>query len=643
MSNFEIRIFANPAGYLPEGLNLNYTPELFTQDLVNKRNFDGERGTFKEGTYSVLYAPEAYIIDYQFNVVNEAGFRAPEAHISLAIRRGYKLIDVNSVFVNLRKEFNIFAAEEKASVVQSIHKKLSDFNNIIGKNIIEDLDQPRINAGTSDYLNRGLVPYDNEEQRDALLENPNRSKFRGYGIIYILPLAEARNIYNSGSIYKGISMSPDDYAVNRQFDLVFPDGHKEIISSRSAEVNYTCSKPYHKPLEFHGSPLEHWKEWMISTDKEGITLTIGKQPEPETKEIRVICYDTKHRVINAPASLRFDFGKFNAQTGVLLLTGNEIGTQNNIRYDTKIIKVTQTGNTNDTIEFTITRLYVYNVSKAFDFISGESIPEIKIYRKGQNSVIKSLKKNDPIFSSDMGPDGFEYEIPATTKYLAARAGFSPLCEPQKPKFTKKDVIDIVFTINNKEIHRRLEKESVDCLYRTSHDRSQEGYPQKQAFNEDGKLTIKDVPPGSFSYKIEIKGYKPQAERIELYNGEKQRPISLRFEKTGWRKTVSFLNNQKWNVAILIIGLAIGGFARPYIIKENGNSQSPEKGTNISALTVERDSFANENKKLQLENAELKNRLNQILLLTTNGDSTNGGSTNGGSTNGGSTNGGWGIN
>lgn len=600
MSNFEIRIFANPAGYLPEGLNLNYTPELFTQDLVNKRNFDGERGTFKEGAYSILFAPNAYIIDYQFNVVNEANFRASEAHISIAIRRGYKLINAHSVFVSLRKEFNIYAAEEKTSVVQSIHKKLSDFNLIIADNVIEDFDQPRINAGTNDYLKRGLVAYDDEKQRDLLLENPNRSKFRGYGVIFVLSRIEANDIYNSigkDGIYKAIPMSQEDYSIGLQYELVFPDGHIEYIPSKTTEVKHTCKIPYHKPLEFEGTPLGHWEDWAISSDKEGLRLTIGKQPVQETKDVEVRCIDSMGREVIPPSSLQFNYGVFNAKKRILKLSGEEIS---KVIFPLECKEKSKSFNSNgmqpneSVIEVTILTRLPYNFTPYLNFLrnlTGEDV-ELSIFDINNKTLISHVNKFNSVFYSEKEKAEMYVSIPETKKYFKKDIKYLDLQNIQS-LMQKKGTVDVEFDITDEKILKVIEKKNITLKYKTIHHETWVPI----VYPKDGHLLLRDQPEGKFEYKISIRGYIPNEAELKLNaNTHAKESVSLEFSKTSIARFCDAVRARSLNIGIFILGCVVGILAAFYIpsfkkgLSTDGSNQDVINQAIADSLLLVRDSL-----------------------------------------------------
>lgn len=125
--NFEIRIFANPAGFEEMRLNMAGKYSLFSQEVVLRRNFDGERGQLPNGTFSVYYTSDAYIIAYHFLLSSDAQFRDREAHIAVAIQRGFKMLDPTATFQELASEFTRIAVEFKSSTADKIYNNSEKF------------------------------------------------------------------------------------------------------------------------------------------------------------------------------------------------------------------------------------------------------------------------------------------------------------------------------------------------------------------------------------------------------------------------------------------------------------------------------------------------------------------------------------
>ena len=82
---FEIKIFANPAGF--KELPLSNPNPIFSQDIVDKINFDLEDRGLLNSDYSVVYASEVYVYTHSFLASPEANFRESLVHMAVAVKR----------------------------------------------------------------------------------------------------------------------------------------------------------------------------------------------------------------------------------------------------------------------------------------------------------------------------------------------------------------------------------------------------------------------------------------------------------------------------------------------------------------------------------------------------------------------------
>lgn len=628
MQNFEIKIFANPSGF--QELKLNNAENLFTKEIADKRNFDGDYGTFKDGTFSVLFTNRAFIIDYIFNVVADAGFRDPQTHIAIAIERGYKLKDAYQVFTRLRKEFNLIAAEYKVNIARSLYNRSETFNKIVEEYIDLAPDQFRISVGEIDITKRALASYETEEQLNSLLEEPNRLKFRSYSLVYFLKKIDASELYKKESIkkyYNGIVMDDSDFNSLVSYEVVFPDGHTETIKSRHDIIDYTCSKKYYQSERFYGTLNDHMNDWIVTQSDDYTKFIIGKSLVPETIELRVVCYDPNMNPIETPSGLSFSLGTFYTQNSILVLSGDEIDkdfvcSSNDERIRPEFLKRTQ-----GVIAFKIVRQYCYDVYALFGHVSkkiNENISEIKLYKKKQSLPLAVLTKKEHTYLSELSPEKIEYEIPETLKYSSTRAGFGDDARPLAPQFQKKDTVDIELIIQNESIIRSLNKNTVTCYYRTANDKMQHvaqenqndsqgkkqgrGYPHELNFKEDGHLVIKELPLGYFSCKIRVSGYREEKRQLTLYPKDKAKQIELTFERTPLSKALRLLNKYKGRVAIFFIGLFIGGFIRPYL---NNPQNSVSDNKNIQVLRDSVTTLKEDTANLHREVVSLERRIFEL--------------------------------
>lgn len=610
MQQFEIKIFANPSGF--QELKLNGSEILITQEIVEKRNFDGDYGTFKDGTFSVMFTPKAFIIDYIFNVVAEANFRDPQTHITIAIERGYKLRDAYLVFAKLRKEFNLIAAEYKDNITRYLYNKIDYLNKLVAENIEVAPDQFRISSGEIDMSKRAIASYETESQLNTLLENPNIIQFKLYSLVYLLKKSDASDLYKKESIkklYKPIVLGENDFATKLKYDVVFPDNHIETIYSRNDKIDYTCEKKNYTSERFLGTLSEHIIDWEVTQSDDCTQFFIRKRLKPITKVFNIVCFDSLNNPVNTPQCLKFSFGTFDQRNSTLLLTGDEIDRDLICFSEDKTTEVFYIRRNENSIYYSIKRLYCYDVSNVFDFVrktAGEEISEIKILLKGRGMILKVLTRMSPKYYCEKGPDELEYEIPETKKFLSKKTGFTYDCSPSTPQLQKKDTVDIEFVIKNELIVNSLVKSPVFCDYYTeNYKKRSKGNPLQEKFKEDGHLLIKDLPIGHFSYHIKIKGYKDKNDELILKSNNGKKLIELKFEKNSIKKTFDFIYHRIALIFIFILGVVIGVFIQPYI--REGKDE-------ISDDSMVKDSLKKMNDRLialELEKTNLEKRVEEL--------------------------------
>lgn len=608
MQQFEIKIFANPSGF--QELKLKNTENLFTQKIVERRNFDGDFGIFKDGTFSVLFMPNAFIIDYIFNVVADAGFRDPQTHIAIAIERGCALQDAYRVFMNLRKEFNVIAATHKTNLATQLYNQTETFNRLVEQNLVFASDQFRISAKEMD-ITKAIVSYDTEEQLKSLLENPNRKAFGSYSLVYYLKQIDAQNLYSVESIrklYGAIKLSDEDFQSNNIYEVVFPDNHVERISSRADVIDYLCTKPYYKSEHFKGSLQEHMDDWKVRQSDDHTQFIIGKDLIPQRKDYRIECVDSNGNNIDIPYSLDFRKGRYDRSNNLLSLFGAEVVEMPDFSYDPKKIRIEYLGKTDDVIRLRVIELYCYELKEIFN-TDQDSISGINIYKKNGQLPLATLTKYKSCYYTDIRPEDLEYEIPETKKYTAIRAGFKNDCRPCQPKYKKKDTASVILVIKNKTIIDDWSKHPVSCYYNTASNSSNYEYLYRKEFDENGRLELKDLPFGKFEYCIQPRRYRAIKDEINITVGRKTPlQIDLRFRRTIWSNILIGLNKLKGYLLVLIIGLVGGFFSRPYIHKSDHLDSNNNRDT---VVTNAGDDLQKEINKLNAKNQELSDSVKYL--------------------------------
>lgn len=321
--NFEIRIFANPSGFAemsPKMPEQDYS--LFTKEIVEKRNFDGERGALPKGSFSVYYTPDAYIIAYYFLLSSDAQFRKGDVHIAVAIKRDYKMLEPSDTFLQLAKEFERIAVEYKSTAGGIIYNNSEKFYNIVRPRIVEDLQQFKFNTKCS-VVNRAIVPIDSKEDWDLILSDPFRKELKDIGILFIINRedgSKVKQLIDNGR-YKPISNL--NFQDVRTYTLVYPDGHQVEFTDLNQELpEYTTNpRPYEKSLMFSGSVGSNWGNWKISLSEDKTEYRIGLQPEKERKVYKIKAIDQNSNNISL-SSIDVKFGQL--KNDIWTLEGEDI-------------------------------------------------------------------------------------------------------------------------------------------------------------------------------------------------------------------------------------------------------------------------------------------------------------------------------
>lgn len=520
MANFEIKIFANPAGY--GELKLNNKSNLFTEELVRIRNFDGDGDSFRDGAFSIFYTPEVYIITYHFDVAAEAGFRAPRVHFAVAIRRGFKLETPVKVFNELKIEFNKFAAVQRASGIRNIYDKVADFEKIIKPHIGRDIDQLRINAKQPNDLSRAVVVYDKDEQLACLLEEPMRPEFKldtDTGILVILQREDATLSWPllQGAAYKKLSLS--EYKFVRKYELVFPDGYAHTINSCNEEVDYICKKPFFESYHFKGNISEHYEDWKISPNADNTQFIIGVQLAAEVKKWHLLLINSSgERVTNKSIPLKASMGRVAENT--LILTGDEIGKMNNLFFTSLAPQWSVVGQSlfsAEEIEIKIKQMMPYDLTKAFLYVKKEyDFSSVFIlYNKDSKQPLAKFDESNLQQYIDLPYAKALIQIVESEKFAACNLFFNS--DGSLPHFLleKKAMFTLNFDIDNKKVKQRMnEGEVVNCRY------SVDNMNNEKALTF-GDCKISELPDASFiKFRLEFPGYKAYEDSVGILKESK---------------------------------------------------------------------------------------------------------------------------
>lgn len=557
MTSFEIKIFANPTGY--DELKLNSKSELFTDELITRRSFDSDGDSFPDGAFSVFYTSEIYIITYHFDVVTEAGFRAPRVHFAVAIRRGFKMENPVDVFNELKIEFNKFAAVQRATGIRGIYTKTTDFEAIIVPHIKRDPDQLCINSETSNDLTRSVVAYKTTEQLECLLEEPMRQKFKfktGMGILMILEYQAANQVWPKiKDKYSSISLDAAEYKFTCKYELVFPDKHIKTIKSRNEEIDYVCEKSFYKPYYFKGNLLEHFTEWKITQSADRTQFIIGLSLESEVKVWKLQFVNSDDgSMLAKPIPLKTSLGVIEGNT--LILKGDEIGNINDLlltSVNPQWMVMDRLSFIDEEIQVLIKQRMLYNLAPIFQYITEKYnfSPVITLYSK--NNSKKPLDKFDQDNLRkyvDLPYNEAFILIAESEKFKANQlpfnqnGGFLPFI------LEKKAISTLNFEIVNEKVKRRMsEGKMLICHY----DVNKEHYDKALTLDD---CKISELPEGTtIKYCLEFPGYKVNKGKVEISKIPKT--VSVHFQSASLTIAYRIFKAVWLYIFMLVLGVYLG--------------------------------------------------------------------------------------
>lgn len=471
MSIFEIRIYATPIDY--QELPLDILECVFTAEMVKLRNFDNNElsSPFGPEYFSIFYTPEIYVITYHFIAPKQAGFRNQNVHLSVAIKRGFKLCNTLDVLKQLKQQFKQLATKEKTDIVRTIHTHTAELNHLVESNLCPDPDQLFINWASPSIDSKAIIAFDQEEDLSKLLDSPMRNEFKlsnGSGIVYIVYREVAAKAWPKiKNDFAVIQM--EGYDFKRTFEVVFPDGAICIVSSMGEELDYVCTKPFYKPYHFKGTLLQHITDWKITQNVDKTQFTIGLSLEPEEKKWKLhLINSTGESVLDKSIILETSLGII--EGNALILKGDEIGNANNLLLTSpnpQWIVVEQPDLHAEEINVKIKQIRQYNLAPIFQHVIDKYkfSPVITLHSRNNEESLARFNQDSFQKYVDLPYNEAFIVIEENERFEACKLFFNS--NGGLPPFTleKKAMSTLNFEIANKYVKRRMsEGEKVLCRY-----------------------------------------------------------------------------------------------------------------------------------------------------------------------------------
>mgnify|MGYP001085083482 CR=1 FL=1 len=607
--NFEIRIFANPSGFAemsPKMPEQYYS--LFSNDIVARRNFDGDRGQLPNGSFSVYYTPDAYIIAYHFSLSSDAQFRGKEVHIAVAVKRDYKMLKPSDTFLQLAKEFERIAVEHKSSAEDIIYNNSEKFYNIVSPKIVKDPQQFKFNTACS-VANRAIVAAESKEDRDLILSDPFRRELRDYGILFIINREDGSKVsqlINSGRYTAILDFKFQDA---RTYTLVYPDGHRVEFTDLNQELpEHTIYRQYEKPLTFSGSVGSNWGNWKISFSEDKTEYIIGLQPEKERRVYNVIAFDQNSRVPLDPSLISVSVGKF--CKGQWTLEGEEITKFNNKDVFSingySIISITPKEDST-LLQIIACKINTFDPSELFNVLTAYNVPNPTVtlhnsYTKQHQSISMDNDKHVTL----LYPYSYYYvEVPETVTTEKATLELDNSGKVKTSSLRKKKTGGITVSNFPDEIKRKLDRfANVGKIKYAYYVKGHTKPTIKDKILNSYPVVISNLPLCLVRIEIMVDGYNVFKDEIDLTINPNQNVV-CNLKPTDTTRLKQYC---KRYLPTFFIGLILGVFIGFWIANRLSISASQEESDKISALSAEIDSLRRKNNDLHIENNDLKYKL-----------------------------------
>lgn len=524
---FEIKIYATIIDY--QELSLDTLGCVFNNELANLRNFNGNEfsSPFRPEYFSIFYTPEIYVMTYHFAVPQQAGFRNQNVHLSVAIKRGFKLCKTLDVLKQLKQKFKQLATEEKTDIVRTIHTHATELNHLVESNLQPDPDQLFINWSSPSTDSKAIIAFDQEEDLSKLLDSPMRSEFKlrnGSGIIYIVYREVAAKAWPKiKSNFTVIQM--EGYDFKRTFEVVFPDGMVCTASNIGEELDYVCTKPFYKPYHFKGSLLQHITDWKVTQNVDKTQFTIGLSLEPEVKVWTLhLINSTGESVLDKSVLLETSLGII--EGNALILKGDEIGNANNLLFTSsnpQWIVVEQPDFHAEEVDVKIRQIRQYNLAHIFQHVIDEYkfSPVITLYSRNTEKPLAGFNQDSFQKYVDLPYNEAFIVIEGNERFEACKLFFNS--NGGLPSFTleKKAMSSLSFEIANKYVKRRMcEGEKVLCRYCVS----EKCYEKVLSFDD---CAISELPVNAIvRFRLEFPGFKAYEGETAIH--QIPRPVLVHF-------------------------------------------------------------------------------------------------------------------
>lgn len=383
----------------------------------------------------------------------------------------------------------------------------------------------------------------------------------------------------------------------KKYKLLFPDGYTIEFVDFNESVDYTASKPFHRPLVFHGRIIDNIANWKIIVSSDKITHTIGLKFEKEIKMIPVEIIRDKVIDISDVLTFIFPFGSFFPSLALWKVEGTDI-VKLKSPFDVKIAgkrpyQVEETIYDGIKLTIRLSRLYRYDVSDFYKDLKNRLNKDVELLlslrRTGKKLSIFGAKHTQILLPYSY--DKVILTIPETEDTLECKVRFTSdgrICQYQIKDKPLCKIIIRFDTNDNPDLNKIFnERKDVGVIYWISSHYEQHSNTKfniRNAYNKKiscNKIEIEVKPKSKVTIQIRLDGCIPIDYTVEnIKDTFIPKIITLKPELKQIRKIQNYLKRYKESIHIALICLSIGIMggiiiAKWYFKKDMSSSQKVE--------------------------------------------------------------------
>lgn len=569
MPLFEIRLFGTIHEFGELKLETNH--HLIDSSIIEMIGYE----SIDTDAFSIAYAPEYYVLSYHFSFPNRAsmGFKNQRASVSIAIKRGFKLIHPLQTLHSLRDALVEYAQTMRLALPEQIATKSSEVNALVETEISPAPEQAMVNWASDGIIQKALVAFDEEKQLAQLLDNPFRKEFQlgsGRGVIFLMYRKRASALWPKvKDTYQAIIIH--NYDASEQLAIEFPDGHNIVVDNRQAAIDYVCHKPYYSPYHFKGVLSEQWEKWRVRFV--GNRYLIGLPLNAEERVYQVQFENVGIGESDTPTMAQFTLGVYNKERQILKLMGEENTKPIQIQLgeDKRVVDVKKDGG-HIVIQFE--KQYVYSTDYIWNSLQQQGItPSGFFIEDDQGERVYSVTKRGNFYI----PIPYEkavLHILETDDFAETISQFDESghanCIVNRKHFST-----IQLDIQPEKVIKRIGRKSTRLRYKEGNSSAED--PSKEVYIDKLPYVLEHISGGLFSYEIESPGYNPVTGETMVYKDKDYTiPIIVCMQPKQLTKLLDAIEKHYITIIAFLIGCFAGYLSAIVFHSPDSQNHNAEK-------------------------------------------------------------------